>query len=99
MTPLEMALACKRVIESPFGLRSVAFVLPRTPGRGRRMRLAGPESPLGEVACVNADGHTVCHFDAIDVLAWLSAKDLVDVQVTTSDPSATPPQSRPTSSK
>lgn len=82
MTPHDLALECKRVLESEHGLSRVSIVLPRQPGRfSRRMRLAGPGSPLGEVACVNTDGHTVCYFDALDVLAWLSVRELVNVEV------------------
>jgi len=78
---MEMALECKRVLEHENGLSKVAFVLPRRPGRAARMRLAGSRSPLGEIACVNTRGHTVCHFDAIDVLAWLSTQGIMQIAI------------------
>lgn len=81
MNPAEMALECKRVLESEHGLSRIALVLPRRPGRSERMRMSGPGSPLGEIACVNTAGHTVCYFDAIDVLAWLSARGLVNIEI------------------
>jgi len=84
VTLLDMALECKRVLEHENGLSKVAFVLPRRPGRAARMRLAGPGSPLGEIACVNSHGHTVCHFDAIEVLAWLSAHGAVNIDMRSS---------------
>jgi hypothetical protein len=70
MTPGELATACGERMAA--GLQ-IPLVVPRRCTGGRRMRLAGRGSPLGEVACENADGNTVCYFDPVDVLAWLVA--------------------------
>lgn len=54
---------------------SMCLVLARLPGRGRRMRLAGRRSPLGDICSVTNDGKsTVCIFDALDVAAWCVAR-------------------------
>lgn len=81
VTPFDMALECKRVLESEQGLRFVAFVVPRKPRGASRLHLAGKGSPLGEISCVNSDGHTVCRFDPIDVLAWLAANEMVPIEI------------------
>lgn len=84
MTPMELALECKRVIESPNGLTKVLLVIPGPPPRGERIRLDRTKSrkrcPMGEV--VNyAEGRGTCaYFDAMDVLAWLAAKGVVDIE-------------------
>jgi hypothetical protein len=43
------------------------------------MRLFGRSGPLGEIACVNSAGRAVCHFDVVEVLAYLAAAGLVRV--------------------
>lgn len=50
----------------------VPVVLPWA-GSGRRVRLLGTSGPYGEVACVNADGHTVAYFDPKQVLEAINA--------------------------
>lgn len=91
MTPTELAMECKRVIESPNGLTKVLLVIPGPPPRGARIRLDRSKSrkrcPMGEV--VNyAEGRGTCaYFDAIDVLAWLAARGLAKVATTNADSS------------
>jgi hypothetical protein len=77
-THAEIAVACGESMGR--GLK-IALVLPRPAGRGRRMRLAGRCSPLGEIACQNAEGHAVCYFDPVDVLAWIMARGYARVTV------------------
>ena len=51
--------------------RVVLVVRKRTPPRGKRVRLAGPRSPLGRyVSYLRADEY-VAEFTSSDVLAWL----------------------------
>lgn len=75
MNPSELALQCVASIENGTGF--VTLVLPRRAGGGMRMRLCGRSSPLGELLCENSQSEAVCRFDAVDVLAWLAANNLV----------------------
>jgi hypothetical protein len=84
MTVIELTRECERVLAA--GLYRVALVLPRSPGRGRRMRIGGPGSPLGEIACCSSAG-TVCYFGAIDVLAWLTLRGLIQAEIAETSPS------------
>ena len=79
MTTREMALACSIVLET--GLDSVTFVVPGSPTKHGVVRLSGPRSPKGELLCINSDKEMVVRFDALDVLAYLAAHGLADVQV------------------
>ena len=83
MTPHELALECKRVIESEFGLTYVSIVIPGPPPRGEHVRLdraSRRKCPMGEVVNWQDDPpRTVAMFDAIEVLAWLHARGLVEV--------------------
>lgn len=84
MKPMELALECKRVIESEHGLRYVCLVVPGPPPRGERIRLdrtSRRKCPMGEVASWTEKG-TVALFDAVEVLAWLCARGLVKVEAT-----------------
>lgn len=78
MTVPELAAECQRCLDA--GLKYVALVLPRPPGRSNRMRLHGRRGPLGELACVNNAGHSVVHFEVLDVLAYLAAAGLIEVK-------------------
>ena len=70
-----------RACGAAFGTgRKIAIVLPRPCTGSLRMRLDGSRSPLGDVACENADGHAVCYFDPADVLAWLCARGHVQIE-------------------
>jgi hypothetical protein len=83
MSPFELAKAAGDALNR--GLQNVQLVLPRK-GTGRRyMRLAGRHGPLCEVACENADGHTVVWAPAMDVLAWLAAQGLIEVKSASAD--------------
>jgi hypothetical protein len=64
----ELEQACRDVIGR--GLVFVALVVPRPPGKGLRMHLAGKGSPLGGIGNWT-DNRTVCLFRAAEVLAWL----------------------------
>lgn len=83
MTPLELAQACAKVIESPH-ISKVCLVVPGPPPSGERVRLdrtSRRKCPMGEVAnWMDDPPRTVAYFDAIDVLAWLTAQGLVDVR-------------------
>ena len=74
---VEIASACGRRIEA--GQEYIALTLAAKPGRGRRMRLAGPRSPLGEILNWTERG-TICLFKALDVLAWCCAQGCVRVE-------------------
>jgi hypothetical protein len=71
MTWIELAQECDRV--EALGLRFVALVTGRPPGRGARMRIAGSGSPLGEVVNVNADGKSVVHVPVSALRRWFKA--------------------------
>lgn len=83
MTPMELALECKRIIESPHGLTQVLLVVPGPPPRGARIRLdrtSRRKCPMGEpVNWLDGPPRTVAYFDAVEVLAWLAALGLVEV--------------------
>ena len=85
MTPVEMALECKRVIESDLGIKMIFLVVPGPPPRGPRVRLdrtTRRKCPMGTIANWQGDPpRTVAYFDAIEVLAWLAARGLVEVDV------------------
>lgn len=85
VTPMELALECKRVVED--GRRTVTIVVPGPPPRGQRVRLVRTnrrKCPMGEVAdWMDDPPRTVGLFDAYEVLAWLSALGLVTVDVRT----------------
>lgn len=87
MTPHELALECKRAIESEHGLGKLSLVVPGPPPRGERVRLdrsSRRRCPMGEVLNWQDDPpRTVALFDAIDVLAWLAARGLVEVEAVT----------------
>ncbi len=68
MTRIQLVEACGKAIAAKV---DIALVIERPATGRRRVHLAGRCSPLGEVACENCDGHTVAHFDPLDVLAWL----------------------------
>ena len=84
MTPHELALKCKQSIENAHGMRRVVLKLPGH-ARGEFTRLdrsTRRKCPMGRVI-----GHiygppavTLADFCAIEVLAWLAAKGLVDVR-------------------
>lgn len=67
----ELEQACR--ISIGRGLVFVALVVPRPPGKGFRMRLAGNGSPLGRIGNPT-DGGTVCLFRAAEVLDWLEGE-------------------------
>lgn len=66
------------------GLTKLQLVVPRPCTGRRRMRVLGGtkgvKALMGEVACENADGHTVVWVDAVDLLAWLAAYAGVKVE-------------------
>lgn len=77
MKPTELAMQCKRAIES--GQEDIVVVLPRNLVGQRRMRLAGARSPWS-TEVLSWTGHgTACAFNAVDVLAWLAANGAVQV--------------------
>lgn len=94
MTPHELALECKRVIESEHGLRFVCLTIPGPPPRGERVRLdrtSRRKCPMGEVANWQDDPpRTVAYFDAVEVLAWLAARGLVQVDARVREEPPTP---------
>ena len=75
MTPMELVLECKRVIESEHGINKVCLVIPGTP-RGLTVRLdraSRRKCPMGEVVdWKDNPPRVVAYFDAIEVLAWLT---------------------------
>lgn len=81
MTPTDLALECKRVIEG--GMTYVQLVVPGGPPRGERIRLdraTRGSCPMGSVINWNNNPpRTVAAFKALDVLAWLAARGLVEV--------------------
>lgn len=78
MSPLELAIACKKAIETAAYKNLITIVVPFGPPRGRRIRLAGSRSPLGDVISFGEHPpRTTALFDAYDVLAWLHANNLV----------------------
>ena len=79
MTPREMALVCQVALET--GDDRVTFVVPGVPTKRGVVRLSGPNSPKGELICINSEKDMVAEFDALDVLAWMSAHDMVTVKV------------------
>jgi len=79
MSPQEMALVCTLSLQSGDGY--VTFVVPGAPTRRGLVRLSGPHSPKGELLCINCDKEMVARFDALDVLAWMAANELVKVSV------------------
>lgn len=79
MTPTEMAKACSLALEGGDG--HIVFVVPGTPTKRGVVRLSGPHSPKGELLCINSDKEMVVRFDALDVLAYLAAHELVKVGV------------------
>ena len=85
MTPHGLALECERVIE--FGLDRLCLVVPGPPPRGARVRLdrtSRKRCPMGEVMNWQHDPpRTVALFDALEVLAWLAARGLVQVETQT----------------
>lgn len=79
MTPTELALACADAMSRC--LDSVQLVLPRRCGGGRRMVVFKKPRIYGEVACENANGHTVVWVSAVEVLAMLVASGAVKVEL------------------
>lgn len=90
MTPHDLALECKRVIESEFGLNRISLVVPGPPPRGERIRLdrtSRRKCPMGAVMNWQDDPpRTVAIFDAVEVLAWLHANGLVEVDAKVAPP-------------
>lgn len=83
MTPAELAERCAEVINSPYGLKKVLLVVPGQVPRGFRVRLdrtSRKKCPMGEAVNFVEGRGVVAYFDAMDVLAWLTANGLVDVQ-------------------
>jgi hypothetical protein len=85
MTPQELALECKRIIETQTTAR-ICLVVPGAPPKGTHVSLDRTrhwrKSPRGEVAnWQDSPPRTVAYFDAIDVLAYLKAIGAVDVEV------------------
>ena len=72
-------MACSLALEG--GLDTVTFVVPGSPTRAGVVRLSGTHSPKGTLLCINSDKEMVVSFDALDVLAYLAAHDLVTVKV------------------
>lgn len=99
MTPDELALECKRVIETMADLMGPGYrarlVLNMPPSQGRDrefVRLGGRAGgPRGRVVGSSSKGRVV-DFDAIEVLAWLHARGLVEVEVAAA-PTPEEPQS------
>ena len=57
--------------------RHVAITLPRKPDPGsNRVRLAGADSPKGDVVGVNTEGNTVALFKPGEVIKWLISRGL-----------------------
>lgn len=85
MSPYDLAMECKRVVESEFGLNKVCLVVPGPPPKGERVRLdrtTRRKCPMGEIANWQDDPpRTVAYFDAIEVLAWLHTQGLIHVDV------------------
>mgnify|MGYP001615570941 CR=1 FL=1 len=74
MSPLEMAVHCRRQIDLVGLDAEVSFVV-RTAWRDqKRLRLAGPGSPLGEPVGHANSGGTVVFFRATAVMQWLAGK-------------------------
>lgn len=66
-----IATECNRRLS--IGLEMIALTRPGPPPRCRRVRLAGRNSPLGEVANWTEDRGLVAYYPALDVLAWCIA--------------------------
>ncbi len=79
MRPGELMTAAADALNR--GLESFAVVLNRRCSGRRRMVVFPKPRLYGEVACENADGRTVVYVNALDVLAWLAATDLVTVKL------------------
>ena len=80
---IEMVAACVEAINSPHGLKKVLLVVPGQAPRGYRVRLdrtSQKKCPMGEAVNFVEGRGVVAYFDAMDVLAWLTANGLVDVQ-------------------
>lgn len=76
----DIARACVSAIEG--GRKFVVLVVEGAAPRGRKIRIergTRAKCPMGEVVSFTASG-TVAHFDAIEVLAWLAARGLVEVR-------------------
>lgn len=79
----DLARRCAEVINSPNGLREVLLVIPGPAPRGKRVRLVPGRSkcPMGEPVNWQEDPpRIVAYFDAMDVLAWLAANNLVKIK-------------------
>lgn len=83
MTPAELAAKCVEVLNNPNGLKEVLLVIPGPPPRGKMVRLdrtSRAKCPLGEPVNYSEERGTVAYFDAMEVLAWLAARGMIDVR-------------------
>jgi hypothetical protein len=77
MTPAELAAMAVKNLNA--GLSRVQLVIPRRAGGGRRVRVFGGRPSLfGELCCENAEGKAVVWVDALSLLAWMTARGLID---------------------
>jgi len=80
VTPAEMARQCVKAMDSarelglPIEDANIILVFPK----GWKSKGGFPR---GKLACENSQGERVRYFKAMNVLAWLAANGLVDVQV------------------
>lgn len=72
-------MTCSLALEAGEG--RVVFIVPGAPTKRGVVRLHGPNSPKGTLLCINCDKEMVAEFDALDVLAWMAANELVQVKV------------------
>lgn len=68
----ELAAAAADVINEGMG-ESIILTAPARRKAAKKRRLAGVNSPLGEVIATQPDGREVARFRACDVLAWAMA--------------------------
>jgi len=79
VTTTELAKACADAQKRG---QSLQLELPWAPEADGKVYLSTDRPcPAGEVACVNAWGHTVAWFEALDVLAWLHANSVIKMVI------------------
>jgi hypothetical protein len=86
MTVAELAVACASALETEHG--TVALVVPGAAPRGERVRLDRGhrrKCPMGEVLNWQEDRGTLARFDAADVLAYLAANGLIQLEIAGSE--------------
>lgn len=91
MTPSELAVTAGDAIRR--GVKSFPIVLSRRASRGRsftrRVVVFNRPRLYGEVATETSDGRAVVYVEAIQILAWLAAAGLIQVDAELSPPTLT----------